>query len=64
MSGRKPGSDGKSPKPPHKWITLDVKSGVLRWFEAHEKLRQIAKALEIALEVFRTLGVGGVCVRG
>lgn len=58
MSGRKPGSDGKSPNP-HKWITLEVKSGVLRWFEAREKLRQIAKALEIALEVFRTiLGLG------
>ena len=38
---------------PHKRITLDVKSGVLRWFEAHEKVRQIAKALEIALEIFR-----------
>lgn len=52
-------SDGKSPKP-HKRITLDVKSGVLRWFEADEKLRQIARTLEIALEVFRTTrGEGG-----
>lgn len=43
---------------PHKRITLDVKSGVLRWFEAREKLRQIAKALEMASEVFR-MGGGG-----
>lgn len=46
---------------PHKRITLDVKSGVLRWFEAREKLRQIAKALEMASEVFR-MGRGGVVV--
>lgn len=44
---------------PHKRITLDVKSGVLRWFEAREKLRQIAKALEMASEVFRMGGRGG-----
>lgn len=43
---------------PHKRITLDVKSGVLRWFEAREKLRQIAKALEMASEVFRMGGAG------
>lgn len=54
IPGRKPGSDGKSPKP-CKRVTSDVKSQVLRWFEAHEDLRQIAKALEIALEVFQTV---------
>jgi hypothetical protein len=37
MFGRKPGSGGQNPKP-YKWITLDVKSGVLRWFEADETL--------------------------
>lgn len=47
MSGRKPGSDGQSPKF-HKWITLDVKSEVLRLSGVRENLRQIAKALEIA----------------
>lgn len=49
---------------PHKWITLDVKSGVLRWFEAHEKLRQIAKALEIALEIFSTVQRQGCVCEG
>lgn len=53
MTGQKPGSDGGSPKR-HKWIALDVKPGGLRCFEANEKLRQIAKALGISLEVFRT----------
>lgn len=48
----------KSPQP-HKRITLDVKSGVFRWFEAHEKSRQIAKVLEIALEVFGTMWGAG-----
>lgn len=47
MSGRKPGSDGKSPKF-HKWITLDAKSGVLRLSGVRENLWQIAKALEIS----------------
>lgn len=37
----------------HKRITLDVKSGVLRWFEACEKLRQLVEALEMASEVLR-----------
>lgn len=51
IPGKKPGSYEKSRKP-RKRIALDVKSEVLRWFEAHKNLRQIRKALEIALEVF------------
>lgn len=59
MTGQKPGSDGGSLKR-HKWIALDVKPGGLRCFEANEKLRQIAKALGISLEVFgKACGAGG-----
>lgn len=54
MTGHEPGSGGGSPKP-HKWIALDLKPEVLRYLGANEKLRQIAKALGISLEVFRTV---------